>query len=231
MTNRPAGLEAMKRAAALRALDLVEDGMVLGLGTGSTARWLVEELGARLRAGALTGVSGVATSRATESRARALGIPVRELPDGGLDLAIDGMDELTPDLQVVKGLGGALTREKIVAAAARRFVLIGDDSKRVTRLGEKAPLPVEVVAFGARRTAHLLAELGCEPRLRLAGGEAYATDNGNVIYDLHFAAPFDPHAVARQLDATPGVVEHGLFLDMAERAFLAGEHGVAEVGA
>ncbi len=219
----------MKRAAALRALDLVEDGMTLGLGTGSTARWLVEELGARLLSGSLTAVTGVATSGRTEAQARALGIPIVELPERGVDLAIDGMDELTSDLQAIKGLGGALTREKIVAASAKRFVLIGDDSKRVSHLGEKAPLPVEVVAFGARRTGHLLAELGCEPVLRAVGGETFLTDNGNLIYDLRFAVPFDARAVARQLEATPGVVEHGLFLDIAERAFVASESGVAEV--
>lgn len=229
MTDDVSGLEEMKRAAAMRALALVESGMRLGLGTGSTARWFVEELGARVRDGALSGVAGVATSAQTEALARSVGVPLIELPADGVDLAVDGMDELTPDLQVIKGLGGALTREKIVAASAARFVLIGDETKRVSRLGEKAPLPVEVLAFGAVRTAHLLGVTGGQPTLRLRGGERYVTDNGNLVFDLHFAEPFDPRAVAAQLDAIPGVVEHGLFLDMVERAFVAGRHGVSEV--
>lgn len=219
----------MKRAAAVRALRLVENGMLIGLGTGSTARWLVAELGAALARGELGGIAAVATSRQTEEQAAALGIRLVELPADGVDLAIDGMDELTPDLQVVKGLGGALTREKIVAASAARFVLIGDESKRVAHLGEKAPLPVEAVRFGARRTARLLADLGASTRLRMAGGEPFLTDNGNVIYDLAFDAPFDAWDVAARLAGLPGVVEHGLFLGMAERAFVAGATEVTEV--
>lgn len=229
MTGNPTGLEAMKRAAALRALDLVESGMLLGLGTGSTAWWLVLELGERLKRGELKDIAGVATSRQTEDQAADLGIRLIGLPAGGVDLAIDGMDELTPDLQAIKGLGGALTREKIVAAAAKRFVLIGDDSKSVQHLGEKAPLPVEVVRFGEQRTAHLLADLGAEPHLRMRGGEPFLTDNGNVIYDLRFSAPFDATAVAAHLAAMPGVLEHGLFLGMAERAFVASATSVTEV--
>jgi len=222
-------MEAMKQAAALRALALVEDGMLLGLGTGSTARWLLDELGARLREGTLKNVAGVATSRQTEERAAGLGIRLVELPAGGLDLAIDGMDEVTPDLQAIKGLGGALTREKIVAAAAKRFVLIGDESKRVAHLGERAPLPVEVVNFGTKRLVRLLADLGAEPRLRQADGEPFVTDNGNLVYDLYFSAPFDARRTRELLADMPGVVEHGLFLDMAERAFIAGRTGVDEV--
>ncbi len=219
----------MKHAAALRALALVENGMVVGLGTGSTARWLLEELGSRLTKGTLKNVVGVATSRQTEERAKRLGIRLVELPEDGLDLAIDGMDELTPDLQAIKGLGGALTREKIVAASAKRFVLIGDESKRVSYLGEKAPLPVEVVNFGTKRTVRLLEDLGAEPRLRHVGGAPFITDNDNVVYDLHFSAPFDAPQVAELLAHMPGVVEHGLFLGMAERAYVAGATGVAEV--
>lgn len=229
MTGKPTGMEAMKQAAALRALALVEDGMLLGLGTGSTARWLLEGLGAKLRDGTLKNVTGVATSRQTEDRAAALGIGLAELPAGGLDLAIDGMDEVTADLQVIKGLGGALTREKIVAAAAKRFVLIGDESKRVGHLGERAPLPVEVVNFGTKRLVRLLADLGAEPRLRLADGAPFVTDNGNLVYDLHFSTPFDATRTAELLADMPGVVEHGLFLGMAERAFIASRTGVDEV--
>src|SRR5690606_38466014 len=127
----------------LRALTLVEDGMLVGLGTGSTAYWLVRELGERLRRGELRGVRAVGTSSRTDEQARALGIELVQLPESGVDLAVDGMDELGPGLDAIKGLGGALTREKIVAFAATRYVLIGDDSKLVSRLGEKAPVPVE----------------------------------------------------------------------------------------
>lgn len=229
MSDAMTGPEAMKRAAALRALALVDSGMLLGLGTGSTARWLVEELGRALARGELTRVRGVATSKQTEAQAAALGIPLVELPPGGVDLAIDGMDELTAGLDAIKGLGGALTREKIVAAAAKRFVLIGDASKLVAHLGEKAPLPVEVVRFGRLRTEHLLAELGGEVRQRLVGPEPFVTDNGNLVYDIRFSTPFDAPTLAARLAGTPGVVEHGLFLGMAERAFVATDTGVDEV--
>lgn len=222
-------LEQFKREAALRALALVEDGMLLGLGTGSTAHWFVLELGERLKSGALKGVRGVATSAATAEQANELGIELVALPPTGVDLAVDGMDELTPDLSAIKGLGGALAREKVVASAAARFVLIGDTTKLVDRLGQKAPLPVEVLRFGHERTAFLLSELGCEPRLRRAASEPFVTDNGNIIYDCHFAERFDAPAVAERLGETPGVVEHGLFLAMCERAFVAGDDGVEEL--
>ncbi|MCO5174634.1 MAG: ribose-5-phosphate isomerase RpiA [Trueperaceae bacterium] len=229
MSEAITGAEAMKRAAALRALALVNSGMLLGLGTGSTARWLVEELGRALARGELTDVRGVATSRQTETQAAGLGIPLVDLPPEGVDLAIDGMDELTVGLDAVKGLGGALTREKIVATAAKRFVLIGDATKLVAHLGEKAPLPVEVVRFGRLRTERLLTEFGGEVRQRLAGTEPFVTDNGNLVYDIHFQAPFDARSLAARLADTPGVVEHGLFLGMAERAFVATATGVDEV--
>ena len=222
-------LERYKREAALRALALVEDGMLLGLGTGTTAHWFVVELGARLNSGALNGVRGVAASAATAEQAKALGIELVALPATGVDLAVDGMDELTPDLSAIKGLGGALAREKVVAAAAARFVLIGDSTKLVDHLGQKAPLPVEVLRFGHERSAWLLSELGCEPRLRRSGSEPFVTDNGNLIYDCHFSHAFDAAAVAAELAELPGIVEHGLFLNMCERAFVAGDVGVTEL--
>lgn len=218
-----------KRAAALRAVELVESGMLVGLGTGSTARHFIADLGARLSAGELGDVRAVPSSEESERQALALGIPIVDLPAEGLDLAVDGMDEVTDELDAIKGLGGALTREKIVASAARRFVLIGDDRKRVARLGERAPLPVEVVRFGVNRTRALLRELGAEPELRGGAQTPAVTDNGNLIVDLRFGGPFDAAAVAEALAAVPGVVEHGLFLGMAERAFIAGEAGVTEL--
>lgn len=222
--------DALKRAAADAALELVEDGMTLGLGTGSTAHWFVAGLAERLRSGSLRGLRGVPTSEATARQAREAGVELVELPAEGVDLAVDGMDELSPSLDAVKGLGGALLREKVVAAAARRFVLIGDESKLVSRLGEKAPVPVEVVRFGLKRTEYLLASLGAQTSLRLAGGEPFVTDNGNHVVDCRFAAPFDPEELAAEISALPGVVEHGLFLGMADLAFVAGEGGVRRLG-
>lgn len=223
------GLEPLKREAARRAVDLVRSGTVVGLGTGSTARYAIAALGERLAEGALEDVRGVPTSLATERLALAAGIELVELPAEGVDLAIDGMDEVTPELDAIKGLGGALTREKIVAAAARRFVLIGDRSKRVARLGERAPLPVEVLPFGWRRTARRLGELGLEPALR--GGEAdpFATDNGNLVLDCGLPAGLEPRALATALTEVPGVLEHGLFLGLACRAYVADEDGVEVV--
>lgn len=222
-------VERWKREAALRAVDLVEPGMLVGLGSGSTARHFIDDLGQRLASGALKGVRGVPSSRESEEQATALGIPLIDLPAEGLDLAVDGMDEVTPSLDVIKGLGGALTREKIVASSARRFVVIGDERKRVSRLGERSPVPVEVIAFGLRRTRALLRALGGEPQLRGGEDAPYTTDNGNVIFDLRFPGAFDAHALATALERLPGVVEHGLFLGMVERAFVAGDQGVTEM--
>ncbi len=221
------GVELYKREAALRALALVESGMLLGLGTGSTARWLVEGLGEKLAAGELKDVAGVPTSRQTEEQALRLGIRLVDLPPEGVDLAIDGMDELAPGLDAIKGLGGALTREKIVAVAATRFVLIGDASKYVTRLGEKAPVPVEVVRFGHARTRRALEYLGASTEPRLAGAEPLVTDNGNLIYDCRFEPGFDAPTMALALAEVPGVVDHGLFLGVADLAFVASASGVA----
>ncbi len=222
-------LERWKRDAAERALALVERGMLLGLGSGSTVRHFIAGLGERLASGALERVLAVPSSRESGAQATALGIPLTELPATGLDLAVDGMDEVTPALDVIKGLGGALTREKIVASSARRFVLIGDDRKRVTRLGERSPVPVEVVAFGLRRTRALLEGLGARPTQRGGDADPFVTDNGNRIFDLAFPAGFAPEELAAALADLPGVVEHGLFLGMAERAFLAGASGVTEM--
>ncbi len=222
-------IESFKQEAALRALDLVESGMVIGMGTGSTARYFVEGLGQRLAEGRLRDVTAVPTSDHTEAMARAAGIPIVDLPAAGVALAVDGMDEVTPSLDAIKGLGAALTREKIVAAAAEHFVLIGDDSKRVDYLGQKAPVPVEVVRFGWHRTAALLQALGSRPVLRGTESEPVVTDNGNLVLDCWFASAFDAAAVAERMASMPGVVEHGLFLNMAARAFVAGRSGVAEL--
>ena len=224
------GSDGQKRDAAAAALELVEDGMTLGLGTGSTAYWFVAGVAERLRSGALQRVRGVPTSEATARQAREAGIELVDLPAAGVDLAVDGMDELAPGLDAVKGLGGALLREKVVAASARAFVLIGDESKLVSRLGEKAPVPVEVVRFGLARTVRLLGALGGEAVVRERDGAPVVTDNGNLVVDLRFAGRFDPEELAAELSALPGVVEHGLFLGMADLAFVTGQGGVRRLG-
>jgi ribose 5-phosphate isomerase A len=200
--------------------------MRVGLGTGSTAQWLVERLGERVRAGLR--VRCVPTSRRTEEQARGLGIPLVTLGEvGELDIAIDGADEIGPNLALIKGGGGALLREKLVAAAAHRFVVIADKSKRVEVLG-RFPLPVEVVQFGWELTARRVgAVAGVEPMRRArADGEPFVTDNGNFILDCRCGAIPDPARMERELKSLAGVVESGLFVGMAESAVLADEESV-----
>ncbi len=221
-----------KQRAAERAVEAVESGMVLGLGTGSTAWFAVERIGERLRAGALTRIAGVPTSRRTEEQARGLGIPIVSLDDHPvLDLAIDGADEISPTLDLVKGRGGALLREKMVERAARRFIVIADESKRVDHLGVTGAMPVEVVQFCWRFNAARLSALGCEAKLRMNGAAPYVTDNGNYLIDCYFTDPIaDPSAVASAIQDLTGVVEHGLFLGLATEAIVAGSDGVRVIG-
>jgi ribose 5-phosphate isomerase A len=212
----------LKRAAARLALELVSPGMVLGLGTGTTARFFIEGL-AGMR------VAGIATSLASAEMARAAGVELLDDPPAP-DLAVDGADEIDPHLRLVKGHGGALFREKMVAAAARRFVVIGDESKLVERLGATY-VPVEVAPFLWRTTAGRLAALGAAWALR--GGEArpFRTDNGNLIVDLTFAGGLaDPEGTASALKAATGVLEHGLFLGLAGGAVVAGRGGIRVLG-
>ncbi len=220
-----ADLEPQKKQAALKALEHIESGMNVGLGTGSTAKYLIQALGEKLKSGELQDISAVATSEATAQMAQNLGIPLQdplqEFGASGVDVAIDGMDEVTDTLDAIKGLGGALAREKVVAARAERFILIGDDTKRVRYLGEKAPVPVEVLPFGWRAASADLERLGCEVVLREKEGEVVTTDNGNYVLDCHFAEPFDAPEVATNISVIPGVLEHGLFLGIAKLAYVA----------
>ena len=223
--------ELLKREAAARALDLVRSGMKLGLGTGSTARHLVELLGARVAEG--LDVVGVPTSEATRKQAEALGIPLGTLDEHPvLDLCIDGADEVGPDLALIKGGGGALLREKIVASAAQQMIVIADASKQVAMLG-KFPLPIEVVDFGVaaiRRGIDKAARAaGCHGLLTLrrgADGHVFVTDQGHLILDAAYGAIADPALLAARLAEVPGVVEHGLFIGLASRVMLAGPGGV-----
>jgi len=222
--------DELKRAAARRAVDYVVSGSVVGLGTGSTVRPLLELLGERLASGALRDVRAVPTSEDTASRCRALGVPLTTLDEHPrLALAIDGADEIGPRLDLIKGLGGAFLREKLVALAARRFVVIADASKRVRKLGTRAPVPVEVVPFGWTTHIPFFESLGSTPALRrTADGEPFVTDEGHYIVDCRFARGIpDARAVARALARRPGVVEHGLFLGIARIALVAGLRGVA----
>lgn len=225
MTNER---EGYKQLAAEHALGLVQSGMYIGLGTGSTARYVVEGLASRLRDGRLGHVVGVPTSEAAAALARSVGVPLASLDDQPqLDLAIDGADEIDPQLNLIKGLGGALLREKIVAAAATQFIVVADDSKLVIALGTHAPLPVEVVIFGLKPTERHLHALGCVPVLRRdATGAMFVTDEGNAILDCRFLSIPEPAALSAAIHAVPGVVDHGLFIGMAARAFVAGAGGV-----
>lgn len=232
ISEQPQSADDLKRRAAEQAVQLIASGMVVGLGTGSTVRPLLELIGARLAAGDLREIRGVPTSEDTAQRCRAHGIPLTTLDDHPrLDLCIDGCDEVTPSLDLIKGLGGALLREKLVALAAERFVVIADESKAVKRLGTRAPLPVEVVPFGWSTHDAFFEGLGATPVLRRgADGQPFLTDGGHRIVDLKFEGGIpDPLAVARALDRRVGVVDHGLFLSIADLALLAGPGGVRQV--
>jgi ribose 5-phosphate isomerase A len=223
--------DSLKREAAARALDFVEPGMRLGLGTGSTAKHFVELLGERVRGG--LDVLGVPTSEATRADAAAAGIRLSTLDDTpALDLTIDGADEIAPGLSAIKGGGGALLREKIVAAASARMIVIADGSKWVETLG-RFPLPVEVVPFGlapTRLAVEAAAEAaGCPGPARLRRtreGHAFVTDGGHLILDLVLGRIPQPGVLAERLAAVPGVVEHGLFLGLVSSAIIASASGI-----
>ncbi len=218
----------LKGAAAEKALELVQEGMLLGLGTGSTSRLFVEGVG-RLVASGMK-VRGVPTSRATAELAASLGIPIVTELVGQIDLAVDGADEVDPALNLIKGRGGALFREKLVAAASKRFVVVVDESKLVKQLGAGV-LPVEVLPFLWRSTAERLTALGLS--LVIRGGEEtpYVTDNGNVILDVTVAEGIkNPAELALELKQVTGVVEHGLFVGMTDTVIVAGPDGPKAIG-
>ena len=218
----------LRQQAAKRALDYVQNGMVLGLGTGRTTGHFIDMLGERLRGGALHDIYGVPTSEAIAERSRDAGIPLTTLTKHAhLNLAVDGADEVDPDLNLIKGLGRALTREKIVEIHAERFLVIVEESKIVQRLG-RGPLPVEIIPFGAGAHLRWLNTLGCQAEQWFEGdGSAVVTDNGNFLARCWFPGGIsDAYELAAQLSARPGIVEHGLFLDMASQVIVASEEGV-----
>ena len=217
-----------KRQAAEHAVTLVESGMVVGLGTGSTAIFATRRLGEMLRQGTLRDIRGFGTSQATWEEAQRLGIPLlaQEMPRA-IDLTIDGADEVDPQLNVIKGGGGALLREKIVAQASRRVVITVDDSKLSPRLGTRHPVPVELLAFGWRSQARFLESLQAKISVRKnPDGSQFVTDSGNMILDCDFGPIADPASLANRLSGRAGIVEHGLFLEMATDVIIAGPAGI-----
>jgi ribose 5-phosphate isomerase A len=218
--------EAEKQAAGEAAAELVQDGMAVGLGTGSTATWMIAALGRRVQAG--LSIVGIPTSERSAAQARSLGIPLVTFADRSrLDLTIDGADEIARgSLNLIKGLGGALLREKLVAAASDRLVIVGDQGKLVDQLGV-TPVPVEAVEFGWQTTQARIEALGGMPVLRMGpNGTPFRTDGGNLILDCAFGLIADPAALETRLKATLGVIATGLFIGMARSAYVAGPDGV-----
>jgi ribose 5-phosphate isomerase A len=220
-------VDESKRQAAERSMMYVKDGMRVGLGTGSTAKHVLELLGERVRGG--LNVVGVPTSHAAAALAAKVGIRLAGFAEvGELDIAIDGADEVGPDLALIKGGGGALLHEKIVATAAKQFVVVVGEGKVVPMLGT-FPLPVEVIPFAAALVQRHLEALAANPVLRKTGEEPYVTDEGNWIFDCHFGRIPDPPRTAAALRAIVGVVEHGLFLNVATRVIVADGQGITEM--
>lgn len=219
----------LKQQAASHALTYIRSGMILGLGSGSTAAHFIDLLGERLQGGELRDIASVPTSEGAAARARALGIPLTTLADHPhLDLAVDGADEIDPALNLIKGLGHALLREKIIVVHADRFLVIVDESKLVPRLGSRGPLPVELVPFGADAHVRWLNTLGCRAELwREADGSPVVTDDGSYLGRCWFPDGIaDSYVLARTLADRPGIIEHGLFLDMASAVIVASPKGL-----
>jgi ribose 5-phosphate isomerase A len=218
--------EASKRAAALQAAMAIEDGMVVGLGSGSTAALAVEALAARIAQGLR--VVGIPTSEATAALARRLGVPLTSFAEHShVDITIDGADQVERrSLTLIKGRGGALLREKIVASASDRMIVVVDETKLVARLGGATPLPVEIVALGSQTVIARLKALGCAPTLRLKGDEPFFTDGGNLIADCAMAEIPDPAALEARLAAVTGVIETGLFIGLATEILIGRPAGV-----
>lgn len=217
--------------AARAALKLVRSKMTVGLGSGSTATLFIEGLGHAIQSGELTDIVGIPSSIPSEQLARAVGIRVVDFDTHDhCDLTVDGADEFDPSLDLIKGLGGALLREKIVAQHSRRLVIIVDDSKRVDRLGQKSPLPVEVTPFAVAAHERFLRALGAAPTLRTKGGQPFLTDNGNYIFDCRFSDGIgDVRGLATALAGQAGIVEHGLFIGLASSVIVADPDGVQTI--
>lgn len=217
----------LKQLVGIKAAEFVEDGMIVGLGTGSTAYYMIEEIGRRMREEGLK-ITGVTTSSGTKAQAESLGIPLKSIDEVPVvDLTIDGADEISADFQGIKGGGAALLFEKIVASYSKQTIWIVDGSKMVDQLG-RFPLPVEVIPYGSQQLLRLFKEKNYQPVLRQTEtGETVVTDSGHYIIDLHLERIEDPEKLATYLDQLVGVVEHGLFLNMVSKVVIASENGVS----
>eukprot|EP00184_Porphyridium_aerugineum_P002647 CAMPEP_0184693366 /NCGR_PEP_ID=MMETSP0313-20130426/1607_1 /TAXON_ID=2792 /ORGANISM="Porphyridium aerugineum, Strain SAG 1380-2" /LENGTH=235 /DNA_ID=CAMNT_0027151431 /DNA_START=204 /DNA_END=911 /DNA_ORIENTATION=- len=228
-----ANIEELKKVVGYKSIDdYVTSGMVVGLGTGSTAYYAVERLGQKLKSGELKDIVAIPTSIRTKEQAESLKIPLVTLDTHPvLDVAIDGADEVDPNLDLVKGRGGALLREKMVEIQAKKFIVIVDDTKLVPGLGISGAMPVEVTPFcwefTLKRLKNAPTLAGCDAKLRMNGDKPYVTDNDNYIVDLYFKTPIkDAKAAAKEINSMVGVVEHGLFLGMTTAVLIAGKNGV-----
>lgn len=216
-----------KQIAGEKAAEYVKDGMIVGLGSGSTAAWTTRKIGAMVKEG--LNIRAIPTSEETRQLAEELEIPLTTLSEvNHIDLTIDGADEVDPDLNLIKGGGGALVREKIVAYESKRLIIVVDESKLVKTLGE-FPLPVEVVHFGCEKALTNLEKLGCQARLRREGDEIFNTDNENFIIDCNFEVIENPAELNTTINILPGVVESGLFIDMVEKVVVGKEDGSVEI--
>jgi ribose 5-phosphate isomerase A len=215
-----------KRIAAESAVEYIKDGMIVGLGTGSTAYWAIQKIGDRVKEG--LSIKAIATSKHTENLAKELGINLISFSEIELiDITIDGADEVDKELNLIKGGGGALLREKIIASASKRFIVIIDESKLVDQLG-KFPLPVEIVKFGFEIAMKQLHKLGCEPKLRASVNKPYITENGNYIIDCDFGNIDRPEELHNQINLIPGIVDNGLFIKMAEQVIVGYKDGTVK---
>jgi ribose 5-phosphate isomerase A len=220
-------VDDLKQQAALKAVEFVQSGMVVGLGTGSTAVYAIHAIGELIANGRLHHLLAIPTSATTAKEAQQCGIPLTTLSEQPqVDITIDGADEIDPHLNLIKGLGGALLREKIVAVASQELIIIADGSKRVEQLGSRAPVPVEVIPFAQEPVRRYLQSLGANVALRLKNNTTFITDEGNLILDCHFGPIKDPLRLAQTIRQQPGVVEHGLFLGIVTHAAIASSQGV-----
>jgi ribose 5-phosphate isomerase A len=220
--------DELKKEAAHRAVDFITSGMVIGLGTGSTAKFAIERIGELLRSGSLKKISGIPSSDQTEKLARQMAIPLTGLDvHPAVDLNIDGADEVDPDLNLIKGGGGALLKEKIIAQASRRNIIIVDDSKLSAQLGSLFALPVEIVPLARKTEENYLQSLGASVTLRTDDdGQPFRTDQNNLILDAEFGPIADLKGLAHKLNQRAGIVEHGLFIALADDVIVAGENGI-----
>lgn len=221
--------EKFKHQAAVAAIDEITDGMTVGLGTGSTVKYFIEELGNRVRSG--LNITAIATSERSDRLAREVKIPIVSFERHSfLDLTVDGADEVTAQLDLIKGLGGALVREKIVTKASRRVVIVVDESKLVRQLGTRAPIPVEVIPLATLLVADRLEEIGGECEIRLDAGQPFISDNGNQIIDWRYGPISEPDALENRLKLMSGVVDSGIFPGLVHRIIVAGSSGLQEIG-